>query len=161
MDIEKMYDLYFMVIYSYALSIVGNPSEAEEIAQETFSRALAAEGSYKKGSKELTWLISIARNLCADHFRKEKRRGKLPPDREEIPAPGSFENDIAAKESSLEIHRILHGLREPYREVFELRVFGELAFRDIADIFGKTESWARVTYHRARLKIKERMENHE
>ena len=52
-------------------------------------------------------------------------------------------------------------MEEPYKEVFELRVFGELSFRDIADIFGKTESWARVTYHRARLKIKERMTNND
>ena len=51
---------------------------------------------------------------------------------------------------------------EPYKEVFQLRVFGELSFSQIAAIFGKTESWARVTYHRAKLKIQERMdEKHE
>ena len=47
------------------------------------------------------------------------------------------------------------------KEVFELRVFGELSFLEISKIFGKTESWARVTYHRARLKIKERMDSNE
>ena len=52
---------------------------------------------------------------------------------------------------------ILHELPEPYKEVFQLRVFGELAFGQIGRIFGKTETWARVTYHRARLKIQERM----
>ena len=55
----------------------------------------------------------------------------------------------------------LHSMEEPYREVFELRVFGELSFVQISAIFGKTESWARVTYHRARLKLKERMDNNE
>ena len=59
------------------------------------------------------------------------------------------------------IHLILHQLEEPYKEVFQLRVFGDLSFAQIASIFGKTEVWARVTYHRARLKIQERMDrNH-
>ena len=62
------------------------------------------------------------------------------------------------KESSFAIHKLLHELEEPYKEVFELRVFGELSFAEIAEIFGRTESWARVTYHRAKLKIKERMD---
>ena len=59
------------------------------------------------------------------------------------------------RESAFEIHRILHDLEEPYKEVFSLRVFGELSFKQIGQLFGKTESWARVTYHRARLKIRE------
>ena len=58
----------------------------------------------------------------------------------------------------MKIHLILHQLEEPYKEVFQLRVFGELSFAEIGSIFGKTETWARVTYHRARLKIKERMD---
>ena len=61
--------------------------------------------------------------------------------------------------AALRIHRILHELEEPYKEVFQLRVFGELSFRQIGSIFGKTETWARVTHHRARLKIIERMDN--
>lgn len=59
---------------------------------------------------------------------------------------------------ALQIHLILHELQEPYKEVFQLRVFGELPFSQIGFIFAKTENWARVTYHRARLKIQERME---
>ena len=49
-------------------------------------------------------------------------------------------------------------MEEPYKEVFQLRVFGELSFADIGKIFHKTESWARVTYHRARLKLQEKMQ---
>lgn len=65
-----------------------------------------------------------------------------------------MEDEIA----TLQIHRILHRMEEPYKEVFQLRVFGELSFQKIGRIFEKTETWARVTYHRARLKIQERME---
>ena len=56
------------------------------------------------------------------------------------------------------IHEYLHNMEEPYKEVFQLRVFGELSFADIGKIFHKTESWARVTYHRARLKLQEKMQ---
>ena len=65
------------------------------------------------------------------------------------------------KDTALQIHLILHELDEPYKEVFQLRIFGELPFSQIGMIFGKTENWARVTYHRARLKIKERMDRNE
>ncbi|MCR5181485.1 MAG: sigma-70 region 4 domain-containing protein, partial [Clostridia bacterium] len=57
------------------------------------------------------------------------------------------------------LHRVLHSLEEPYKEVFSLRSFGELSFRDIGSIFGKTENWARVTYHRARKKLMEGMDD--
>lgn len=69
---------------------------------------------------------------------------------------------VADSDMAFRIHLVLHRLEEPYKEVFQLRVFGELSFSQIAAIFGKTESWARVTYHRAKLKIQERMdEKHE
>ena len=78
---------------------------------------------------------------------------------EDLPdTAGSIEKLIADKDSSFRIHLALHAMEEPYREVFELRIFGELSFREVGDIFGKTENWARVTYHRARLKLQERME---
>ena len=78
---------------------------------------------------------------------------------EEVPDTGkSIEQAAVDRDSSFRIHLALHALEEPYREVFELRIFGELSFREIGTIFGKTENWARVTYHRARLKLQERME---
>ena len=69
----------------------------------------------------------------------------------------SMEQKTLDRDTSFRIHLALHALEEPYREVFELRVFGELSFREIGMIFGKTENWSRVTYHRARLKLQERM----
>ena len=69
----------------------------------------------------------------------------------------NIEDRYLSKESAFEIHKILHKLPEPYKEVFSLRAFGELSYQQIAELFGKTETWARVTYHRARLKIKEEL----
>ncbi len=146
-----------MKIYSFALGKVKNPQEAEEIAQNTFYKAMLSRKSFEGRSGEYTWLCSIAKNLCNDYFRAEARKADFPA--EEI---GSKDRvDVIQKETSFEIHRILHEMREPYKEVFELRVFGELSFSEIARIFHKTESWARVTYHRARLKIKERMDEND
>ena len=76
----------------------------------------------------------------------------------EAPSGESLEDRLLTRESAFEIHKVLHRLPEPYKEVFSLRVFGELPFSQIGELFGKTESWARVTYHRARTKIKEELQ---
>lgn len=73
----------------------------------------------------------------------------------------NMEQILENESITLQIHQILHHMEEPYKEVFQLRIFGELSFRKIGQIFGKTETWARVTYHRARLKIQERMQKHD
>ena len=61
------------------------------------------------------------------------------------------------KEQAIAIHKLLHKLEEPYKEVFHLRTFGELSFKEIGEVFGKTESWSRVTYYRAKMKIIENL----
>ena len=76
----------------------------------------------------------------------------------EEPDKTNIEHIVEDEDSMLRIHQILHTLEEPYKEVFQLRIFGELSFKKIGMIFEKTENWARVTYHRARLKILERMD---
>ena len=129
---------------------------AEEITQETFFRAFAKSGEFRKESDEVTWLCAIAKNYFYDERRRQNKTEQIP---EEVPDTGKgIEQAAADRDSSFRIHVALHTLEEPFREIFELRVFGELSFRDIGTIFGKTENWARVTYHRARLKLQERME---
>ena len=66
-----------------------------------------------------------------------------------------MEEPLADRDTARQLHRLLHDLPEPYKEVFSLRIFGELPFAQIGELFGKTESWARVTYFRARQKLKE------
>lgn len=158
MNVEKIYHTYFMQVYSFVMNIVKDPGLAEEITQSTFFKAMTAKSEFKKEAAEYTWLCSIARNLCNDHFRKSKRISDASDDIEIFSDYTHVEDDFITKESSFAIHKLLHELEEPYKEVFELRVFGELSFAEIAEIFGRTESWARVTYHRAKLKIKERMD---
>lgn len=153
-DFEKLYQTYYMEVFSYVMTLVKNADQAEEITQEVFFKALKTTNKYSGKSSELTWLCAIAKNLCMDLFRKHSRFLELS---EEIASDESIERMVENKATTLQIHQILHKLEEPYKEVFSLRLFGELAFAQIGQIFGKTESWARVTYHRARLKIQESM----
>lgn len=153
---EKMYQTYYMQVYSFVMSFAGNCTLAEEITQETFYKAMTAvKAKYKGQSSEFTWLCSIARNLFNDEMRKRKKITEMP---EDMASDDDFVSKTQDADTAFRIHCILHNLEEPYREVFQLRVFGELSFKQISQIFGKTESWARVTYHRAQLKIQERME---
>ena len=157
MDYEKLYNSYYMQVYSYAVALTKNPEQAEEIAQHTFVKALSSKAEYKGKSSELTWLCSIAKNLYYDELRRNQRISSLG-ENLHISSEVDIEQAVSDSDMAFRIHLVLHKLDEPYKEVFQLRVFGELSFSQIATIFGKTESWARVTYHRAKLKIQERME---
>uniref|UniRef100_UPI004056CC13 RNA polymerase sigma factor n=1 Tax=Acetatifactor sp. TaxID=1872090 RepID=UPI004056CC13 len=153
MDFQEVYNLYFQDVYRYALSLTRNVQLAEEITQETFFKALKSIDSFRGQCKLYVWLCAIARNTYFSYANKQAKEEKLIE-----PSNGiSLEEKLLEKEDAFGIHKILHRLPEPYKEVFSLRVFGELSFAQIGELFEKTESWARVTYYRARLKIKEEM----
>ena len=157
---EKLYEAFYMKVFSYVMTLAKDRNDAEEITQETFFRAISTDKSFRGDSDSYTWLCAIAKNIFID----EKRRTARQDDElsEELPDTNKgIEEKLTDRDQSLKIHLILHKLEEPYKEVFQLRIFGELSFAEIGSIFGKTETWARVTYHRARLKIKERMDENE
>ena len=157
MDLERIYREYFTIVYCYILSLSKDATVAEDITQETFFRAISTEREFRGESESYTWLCAIAKNLFIDEKRRKSRFEDAPLD-EQPDEKKSFEKSLMDADTSIRIHRILHGMEEPYKEVFQLRVFGELSFKEIGSIFGKTETWARVTFHRARLMIKERMD---
>jgi RNA polymerase sigma factor (sigma-70 family) len=158
MDYEKLYNTYYMQVYSYVMTLIKDSDLAEELTQQVFFKAISTKADFGGRSGELTWLCSIAKNACCDELRRRRHFSGLPPG-DERPSADQVEKTVMDADTTYRIHVILHHLEEPYKEVFSLRVFGELPFAKIASIFGKTESWARVTYHRARLKIKERMDH--
>jgi RNA polymerase sigma factor, sigma-70 family len=157
-DFEKLYKSYYMEVYSYVMTVIKNAHLAEEITQEVFFKALKSKSSYCGESSEFTWLCAIAKNACMDELRKQSRFGDTP---DEVVADVNVEKMLEDRQTTLHIHQMLHRMEEPYKEVFQLRIFGELSFKEIGAIFQKTESWGRVTYHRARLKIQERMKEYE
>lgn len=134
---------------------------AEELTQETLYRALKSIDTYKGEADLRVWLCSIAKNLFFTYCKKQKR----------LTGEEEYENHAAEekllsqvvedRETAFQIHKILHELREPYKEIFSLRVFGELSFREIGELFRKSEHWACVTYHRARGMIGERLRESE
>lgn len=159
---EQVYEFYFKDVYRYVLTLCHNVGEAEEITQETFCQALKSISSFRGECTMFVWLCQIAKHLYFARWKREKRMSG-----QEIEAVQnnarqtslSIEQRLADEADAMMLHQHLHHLQEPYKEVFMLRVFGELSFKKIAQIFGKTESWARVTYHRAKLKMISEMED--
>lgn len=130
---------------------------AEELTQETICRAIKSIDTFKGDSDLRVWLCSIAKNLYFSHCKRQKRvvQGEA---YENLEAEEKlFSQVIEDKETALQVHKVLHELREPYKEVFSLRVFGELSFREIGELFQKSEHWACVTYHRAKSMIREKL----
>ena len=154
---EQIYSLYFKDVYRYIFSICQNVTEAEEITQETFFQAMKSMQSFRGECKMTVWLCQIAKHI---YFARQRRLNRKPEQSFDETvcsfehfATESLEQRLVDEADAMRIHEYLHHLNEPYKEVFMLRVFGELSFHKIAHIFGKTENWARVTYHRAKIKI--------
>jgi len=155
-DFDKIYTEYFSAVYKFVLSLCQNPELAEEITQESFFKALKNIDRFKGNSSLNTWLCKIAKNTFYSYAKKHGRYINCPLDL--IKADENIEEQFADKETAYAIHKVLHKLNEPYKEVFWLRIFGELSFAQIGALFEKTESWARVTYYRAKIMIKEELQ---
>jgi len=158
-EFEKIYRMYFKDVFLYLISISGDEQIAEDIISETFLKALENINSFKGNCDIRVWLCQIAKNTYYSYLRK-KRKYPVQEFPEQLEDKVNIEQAICSAEASMKIHEVLHNLNEPYKEVFTLRVFGELSFKQIASLFGKTESWACVTFHRARKKIQARMEDY-
>ena len=158
MDIEKIYNTYFADVYRYLFAISQDKHLAEELTQETFFKALKNIDGFRNQCHIKVWLCQIGKHAYFDYLRKHKKL---------LPAQDDFEHadennpvlEFEKREMVYQIHKILHHMNEPYKEVFSLRIFGELSFKEISNLFGKSESWAKMTYLRARRKIQEAMEN--
>ena len=153
-EFEKIYSEYFTDIYKYSLSLCHNETVAEDIAQETFLKAMENIKNFKSDCTLKVWLCQIAKNTYISYYRKNK---KITEQNIEF-TDECFESKLMDKETAFEIHKVIHDLDEPYKEIFSLRIFSELSFAQIGELFKKTESWARVTFHRAKIKVKEKIE---
>lgn len=151
-EFEKIYSEYYDTVFQYVLFLCREEAWAEEITQEAFFKALKSIDTFRGDCKLSAWLCQIAKNTFYTDIKRRQRQNDYP--LEVIPANDNFEQKIFDKETAFELHRLLHKLSEPYKEVFWMRVFGELSFGEIGSLWGKTESWARVTYHRAKIKIR-------
>ena len=158
-NFSDIYQKYFPSVYRYLLSLTKNSSLSEELAEETFYKALKNIHKYNPSYKMLTWLCTIAKNTYYTSYQKNKKLEPL--DTNIASSEKEIINKIIASETNEELLKIIHNLEEPYKEVFTLRFYGDLTFKQIGNIFTKTESWARVTYYRSKLKIKENLNEKE
>lgn len=156
-DFEALFTLYFSRVYRFALKLTRDEHQAEELTQQTFFKALKKIDSFRGRSDPATWLCSIAKHEYLSSLRRrEDARDPASPVFDG--ASGDVSDAVFRETEVMRLHRMLHQLDEPYREVFMLRVFGELKFEQIASLFGKSVSWGRVTYYRAKLELQKRME---
>jgi RNA polymerase sigma-70 factor (ECF subfamily) len=155
-DFGKIYTEYFSDVYRYALSLCRNETIAEEVTQETFFKAMRYIDKFNGECKLYVWLCQIAKNTYFS-FVKKQHRFATNEDAECQDFSADLESSLLDKETSKQLHILLHALKEPYKEVFTLRVFGELPFSQIGELFGKTDSWARLIFYRAKKQLQEEM----
>ena len=160
MEFEEIYRTYFRDVFLYIRRLSGDDHIAEEITSETFFKALKSIDSFRGDCDLRVWLCQIAKNCYYTYQKKNARFEKIEENElKNTPDPGSSaEETLENREEVMRIQGHLHFLPEPYKEVFMWRVFADLSFKQIGQIFGKTDNWACVTYHRARLMLKERLE---
>ncbi len=156
LSFAAVYERYFKDVFLYVRALSRDDALAEEVTAETFFKALKKLDSYRGDCDIRVWLCQIAKNTYFTHCKKLNRFAPMP----ETAAAEDFRLDdrLSDRDDAFQIHQFLHAMEEPYKEVFSLRVFGELPYAQIAALFGKSESWARVTYHRAKCKIIDFME---
>ena len=152
-DMEKYYRENGRKVFLYLMTLCGNADTAEELTQETFYRALRSVNKYKGESSVYTWLCGIARNAWIEELRKRTRhKGE---ELSELTEDTALRPDEKAEseDSRIRLLKKIHSLPETEKELILLRASQELSFREIGEIFGKSENWARVTYYRAKQKL--------
>ena len=150
---NAIYRQHAQTVYKFLLSQTRDEDLAEELTQETFYQAVRSIDRFDGRCKVSVWLCQIAKNLWYQHLRKQKREVPLPEEGVDVPLP-SAEEETLDQEGRLELLRQVHQLPEAQKEVVYLRAFGGLSFREIGDVLGKTETWARVTFYRGKEKLR-------
>ena len=158
-DIKKIYEEYFETVNKYLFCLTKNYDIAEELTQETFYRAVKKIGTYKGECKISVWLCQIAKNLWYDECRKKKKIIDNDFNLFDVEAENKVEDQVISNDEKLTLYKKMQALDEKTREVIYLRITGELSFKEIGDILNKSENWARVTFYRGKLKLKEGEEN--
>ena len=160
MEFDQIYSTYFKPVYLYVMQLSGSEHIAEEITSETFFKAINSIDSFRGDCDMRVWLCQIAKNTYFSYLKKNKKVLSIDEsDLQNVVDPDAcIDVQIGEQEEARLIRKILHDMSDPYKEVFMWRVFGELSFKEIADLYGKTDNWACVTYHRARKMIQSRLE---
>ena len=157
-NMDEIYEECFETVYKYLFCLTHNSDISEELTQETFYRAVKKIDTYNGKCKISVWLCQIAKHLWYNQCRKNKRIVNTD-ETFDIEDPQNLEEQFIAGEEKVSLYKKMQNLDEKTREVMYLRITGELSFKEIGEILGKTENWARVTFYRGKSKLKEVAEN--
>lgn len=160
MEFEQIYNAYFKSVYRYIWKLSGDEHIAEEMTSETFLKVMKSIGEFRGDCDMRVWICQIAKNTYYSYLKKAAKMASVDEtELQNIADPNTFmEEQIIIQDETQQIRKVLHTIPDPYKEVFMWRVFGELSFKEIGALYGKTDNWACVTYHRARKMIQDRLE---
>ena len=156
-DIADVYETYAPMVYKYLLSLTHDPALAEDLTADTFELALRHIDRFRGDSRLSTWLCTIGKRLWYRRLKKGNGIAELPLENEPLVSPQDVERDAIRREDKLDFYRQLHALDEDTREVFYLRLNGDMTFDEIGEILGRSGAWARVKFYRGKEKLRERM----
>lgn len=159
---DELYEQNAQIVYRFLYSVCRNEHLAEDLTQETFLQAYKSIERFDGSCKISSWLCQIAKHLLYRHYQKSKH--EIPSELGEpegwMAASASPDDRALAKLELMDVLKEMQKLPPQMREVIYLRITGELTFREIGEILGKSENWARVTFYRGKESLwKGRMKN--
>jgi RNA polymerase sigma-70 factor, ECF subfamily len=154
-DFEALYRQYAKQLFRYLVCLSGDSQLAEELLQETFYQAIDSIFRFKGNSKVSTWLYQVAKNVYLKHVSKARkvRMGSLD-DIENVASPELLDAAMIKDEQNSNLTAALNKLEDPFREIVCLHVFNELSFKEVGELFRRSEGWARTAFYRAKLQLR-------
>lgn len=146
---ETLYRENVKIVSHYLFSMCGDEELTKDLTQETFLRAYESLERFDGSCKISTWLCQIAKHLLYQTFAKAGRQVLIEPD-DTTPAKEDTEQTVLNRVELIDCLKELQKLPEQMREVMYLRVMSDLSYREIGEIMGKSENWARVNFYRAK-----------
>lgn len=155
-NIEEIYKEYSTSVYKYLFCLTQNKEISEDLTQETFALAVKDIKKFRGDCKLSVWLCQIAKHLWYKELKKKNRSANVSFEEinEDALYEETLEETICAKEEKLKLFKDMQKLDEKSREVMYLRMIGNLSYEEIGEILGKTSNWSRVTFYRAKQKVK-------
>lgn len=148
---DALYEQNAKIVYHFLYGLCHDRELAEDLTQETFLKAFESIDRYDESCKVSVWLCQIARHLLYQYWQKHKREAPAPPDLEERPAAcADTERQVTSRYELIDVLKDMQQLPQQMREVMYLRITGTLSFREIGEIMGRSENWARVNFYRGK-----------
>ena len=152
-EMVEIYKKYMPQVYKFLFSLCHDVHLSEELTHETFFQAMKSIDNFHGDCRLYVWLCSIAKHLWYKELKKKKRETAAE-NAEQADYRNLTENSAIQKVEVIELYKKLHLLEEPVREVMYLRLNADFTFKEIGEIMGKDENWARVTFYRGKQKIR-------